>query len=153
MHANNNMEELGTILVVDDEPAVLILIKTILNAAKYRALVSNCGADAIRLAQQKHLRLDAAILDVRIPETIPAELARELALLRPRLPILFMSGFIDDQIIRVRMLNEYAGFLPKPFKPDGLLRAVRECMVASSACDYATAQPAPEAWRASVYTA
>jgi CheY-like chemotaxis protein len=51
---NATTENCGTILIVDDDPAVLVLIHTILMAADYRVLVASERADAIRMARQKH---------------------------------------------------------------------------------------------------
>jgi two-component system, cell cycle sensor histidine kinase and response regulator CckA len=120
----------GTILVADDDSAILVLIRTILTAAGYRVLLACGGEDAIRLAGQKHLRIDANLLDIHMPGMRAAELANEVRSLRPKVPILFMSGLVDDEIIRIRLLDEYAGFLPKPLRADCLLGAVRQAMAA-----------------------
>ena len=149
MGSTKRSEHCGTVLTVDDERAVSVLIHTILTAAGYRVLTAGNGADAIRLAGLKHLHIDVALLDVHMPGIRPPELADELCLLRPDIRILFMSGMVDDEVIRIRMLNAYAGFLPKPFRPDGLLRAVRQAMSARgrdhSAATCGNVQPSPAA--------
>jgi DNA-binding NtrC family response regulator len=121
---------------VDDDPAVLVLIQTILTAADYRVLLAAERADAVRMATQKHLRIDLALLDVRMPGMSATELADEMLSLRPNVRVLFMSGFVDEEIIRIKMLDQYAGFLPKPFRSDGLLRAVRRAMEAPAAAGW-----------------
>jgi CheY-like chemotaxis protein len=118
----------GTILIADDEPAILVLIRTILTAAGHRVLLACGGEDAIRLAGQKHLHIDAALLDIHMPGVQHAELAAGIRSLRPETPILFMSGLVDDEIIRIRSLEGYAGFLAKPLQPDCLLRTVRQAI-------------------------
>jgi two-component system cell cycle sensor histidine kinase/response regulator CckA len=128
MNPKNDTTKRGTILTVDDDLAILILIQTILAAAEYRVVAAGSGKDAIRLARQKHLHIDVALLDVHVPKVQPRELAGKILSLRPKLPILFMSGIVDDEVIRIRLLDEYTGFLPKPFNPDGLLRAVQQAM-------------------------
>ena len=125
--ANGNR---GTILIVDDDPAVLVVIKTILTTAGYRVLLAGEGEDAIRLAGQKHIHIDVALLDVRLPGIHGTQLAGELLSLRPNVRVLFMSGFLDDEIIRIKLLDWNAGFLSKPFKNEGLLHAVQQAMKA-----------------------
>ena len=109
----------GTILIVDDDPGVLVLIQTILMAADYRVL---------RLARQKHIHIDIVLLDVRIPGVSGTELADEILSIRPDLRVLWMSGFVHEEFIRIKMLDGYAGFLSKPFRRDGLLLAVQRAM-------------------------
>jgi two-component system cell cycle sensor histidine kinase/response regulator CckA len=92
MNSVRNAGSWGTVLVVDDDPAVLNLINTILASADYRVLLAGGGEDAIRLAGGKNLNIDVALLDVRMPRVRPAELAKGIRSLRPDIPILFMSG-------------------------------------------------------------
>jgi len=127
-----NAEKRGTILVADDDAAILDLVRTLLTAVGHRVLLARDGDDAIRLVGQKHLSIDAALLDIHMPGMRSAELANEIRALRPKLPILFMSGIVDDEIIRIRLLDGYAGFLAKPFRHDCLLRAVWQAMAASA---------------------
>jgi CheY-like chemotaxis protein len=128
MNSVRNAGSWGTVLVVDDDPAVLNLINTILASADYRVLLAGGGEDAIRLAGGKNLNIDVALLDVRMPRVRPAELAKGIRSLRPDIPILFMSGFVEDEAMRIRLIDEYAGFLPKPFRPESLLRAIQLAM-------------------------
>jgi DNA-binding NtrC family response regulator len=124
-------EHRETILIVDDDPAVLVLIQSILMAAEYRALLAVGRADAVRIAQQKHVHIDLVLLDVRVPGVSGTELADEILSIRPNIPVLWMSGFVDDEIIRVKLLDEYAGFLSKPFHGDDLLLAARQAIEAA----------------------
>ncbi len=126
----NTAENHGTILIVDDDPAVLILVQNILTAAGYRVLPALDRADAVRLAGQKHIHMDMALLDVYMPGVSGTELADEILSIRPNLRILWMSGFVDDEFIRIRLIAGYAGFLPKPLRRAGLLRAVEQAMAA-----------------------
>lgn len=125
---NKIKQKRGTILVIDDDPAVLILIHAIFSGAGYRVVPAVSGDDAIRLARQRHLHIDVALLDVHMPRMRPRELVDEILSVRPKLPFLFMSGLLDDEVVRIRVLDGYAGFLPKPFHPASLLRVVQEAM-------------------------
>lgn len=128
---NATAENRGTILIVDDDPAVLILMQSILMAAEYRILLATGSADAMRIARQKNIHIDLVLLDVRIPGVSGTALADDIRLIRPNILVLWMSGFVDQEFIRVKLLDGYAGFLSKPFRRDGLLTAVQEAIEAS----------------------
>jgi len=123
-----NTESRGTVLVMDDDPAVLLLIREILTASDYRVLLAAERADAIRLVGQKHIHIDIALLDVHMPGVTGTEVADELLAIRPNLRVLWMSGFVDDDVIRIKMIEGYAGFLAKPLRPAGLLLALEAAM-------------------------
>jgi len=142
MNASRSAGNRGTVLIVDDDPAVLVLIQTILTAADYRVLLAAEREDAVRMATQKHLHIDLALLDVRMPGMSATALADEMLSLRPNVRVLFMSGLVDEEIIRIKMLDQYAGFLPKPFRSDGLLRAVRHALEAPAAAGWNAAESA-----------
>jgi DNA-binding response OmpR family regulator len=113
---------------VDDDTAVLVLIQNILTSAGYRVLPAAERADAVRMARRKDIHIDLALLDVHIPGVTGTQLADEILSLRPDLPVLWMSGFVDDEFIRVKLLDAYAGFLSKPLRRDGLLLAVERAV-------------------------
>jgi DNA-binding NtrC family response regulator len=81
------------------------------------------------MARQKHLHIDLVLLDVRIPGVSGTQLADEILSIRPHIRVLWMSGFVDEKFIRVKLL-EYAGFLAKPLHRDGLLAAVQQAIEA-----------------------
>ena len=110
--------------------AVLVRIQHIRMAADYHVLLAAEGAGAIRMARQKHIHIDLVLLDVRVPGVSGAELADEILSIRPDVRVLWMSGFVDEEFIRVKLLDEYAGFLSKPLHRDGLLLAVERAIEA-----------------------
>jgi two-component system cell cycle sensor histidine kinase/response regulator CckA len=124
-------ENRGTVLIVDDDASVLVLIQNILVAAGYRVMTAAEPADAIRMARQKHIHIDLALLDVRIPGVSGTQLADEILASRPGVRVLWMSGFVDEEFIRVKLVDEYAGFLPKPLHRDSLLLAVEDAINAA----------------------
>lgn len=138
---NANQDNRGTILIVDDDPAVLVLIQNMLMAADYRVLLAAERADAVRVAGQKHMHIDLALLDVRIPGVRGTELADEILSIRPDIRLLWMSGFVDEEFIRVKLLDGYAGFLSKPLRRDGLLAAVEQALAAPRGAGAAAGRP------------
>jgi len=125
---NTSSENCRTILVVDDDASVLVLIQAILTAAGYRVLLATESEGAIRLASQKHLHIDMAMLDVHIPGVEGTALADQILALRPEVPVLWISGFVDDEFIRIKLLDGYAGFLPKPLRRNDLIAAVQQIL-------------------------
>src|SRR3977135_1421393 len=92
-----------TVLVVDDENEILILLKLILETHGYRALLAHGSMDALQLLGQDDLDVDLLLPDVVMPGMDGMDLARICRELRPGLPILFMSGFVDTQAIRLKI--------------------------------------------------
>jgi DNA-binding NtrC family response regulator len=121
-------ETRGTVLIVDHDPTVLFVIQQILMAADYRVLLAAERAGATRMAQQKHIHIDLVLLDVRIPGVSGTELADEILSIRPDVRVLWMSGLVDEEFIRIKLLGGYAGFLFKPLRRDGLLLAVQDAI-------------------------
>ncbi len=117
---------------MDDDPAVLVLIETMLTAANYRVLAAIEREDALRLAAQKHIHMDLALIDVCMPGVRGPEFADELRAFRPSIPLLWMSGIVDEEFVRIKLTAGYAGFLPKPLRQAGLLGAIEQAILAPS---------------------
>ena len=104
-----------TVLVVDDENDILILLKLILETHGYRALLAHGAVDALQLLGQDDLKIDLLLTDVVMPGMEGTDLARICRKLRPGLPILFMSGFVDTDAVRLKIWDDGVRFLRKPF--------------------------------------
>ncbi|MGH7631580.1 MAG: PAS domain S-box protein, partial [Gemmatimonadales bacterium] len=113
-----------TVLVVDDEPLLRALAIRTLTSIGYRCLVAADAEEALRLVEEQD-RLDLVITDVVMPGMSGGSLGERLAVLRPTLPVLFTSGFADEDVIRRGLLRAGRPFLQKPFSPNDLARAVR----------------------------
>ncbi len=122
-----------TILLVEDEDAVRSLARRILERQGYTVLEARHGRDALRIAKGHDGALDLVITDVVMPEMSGSELARRLAAQRPGVPLLYMSGYTDDEIIRRGVLDPGMAFLEKPFTSGSLVRKVREILDAVEA--------------------
>jgi CheY-like chemotaxis protein len=109
------------ILVVDDEPAVRESTCAILRRAGYEVLQAGTGREALEIAE--HNRLDAAILDIGLPDMAGFEVAERLgAMAHGRLPLLILSGTAVSVEDRVRGLTIGAeAYLTKPVAPQELI--------------------------------
>lgn len=121
-----------TILVVDDDPAILLLVKAILEGHGYRVLLAENGDSAIHLLELHQLRIDLVLTDVVMPNLSGAELAKCLVAMRPGLRVLFMSAFQDSDAVRVQIVEKGSGFVAKPFKTEGLVSAVERALAQSA---------------------
>ncbi len=117
-----------TILLVEDETSVRDLTRRMLEESGYRVLSAANGSEALRLCTTNRGHIDLMVTDVVMPQMRGVEVARRVARIRPRLRVLFMSGYTDNSIDL-----EIAGsvsFLQKPFMLDELLAAVRSALLA-----------------------
>jgi PAS domain S-box-containing protein len=117
-----------TVLVVEDEPLVRSLTVRTLARLGYRCFVAERAEHALRMVREHEVRPDLVILDVVLPGKSGAWLAEQLALDLPGLPMLFMSGFTDEEVMRRGLLAAGRPFLQKPFAPGELAREVRRVL-------------------------
>jgi len=122
-----------TILLVEDEAIVRDLVRRVLQASGYTVLEATNGDEAIRLAHEHHGLIHLLLADVVLPGLSGPEIADLLANTRPRLPILFMSGYAQDSVERYGLSLTSHTFLQKPFTPLSLLNRVRDALEASRA--------------------
>jgi two-component system cell cycle sensor histidine kinase/response regulator CckA len=111
-----------TVLVADDEPAVLTLTAMLLEGAGYAVLRAVNGVEALMLYASYADRVDVVLTDVEMPEMNGIELAARIRDRNPDARILFMSGFLPPG---ARIPSGYR-MISKPFKSTGLLRALAD---------------------------
>jgi len=117
-----------TILVVEDVTAVRGVAREMLERSGYRVLEAANGDAALRLAARHNGPIDLLLTDVVMPGISGRQLAAQLVELRPRLRVLYMSGYTDDAIVNHGMLEPGIHYLQKPFTRDGLARKVHDVL-------------------------
>ncbi|MGA2984964.1 MAG: PAS domain S-box protein, partial [Terriglobia bacterium] len=117
-----------TLLVVEDEPAVRMLVLESLRMKGYRVLEASNGAEAISIAAQNPRSIHLLIADVVMPEIGGRVLAEGLMSTHPEMKVLYMSGYTDNAIVHHGVLETGTAFLQKPFTPKALAQKVREVL-------------------------
>jgi PAS domain S-box-containing protein len=117
----------GIILLVEDEEPLRLFAKAALEERGYGVLEAGHGWEALMRLSEVDGAVNLVITDVMMPEMGGSELARRLAVERPGLPILFLTGYTDDEMI-LRGLGPPSAFVQKPFTPDVLTRRVKEVL-------------------------
>jgi signal transduction histidine kinase len=113
-----------TILVVEDEPDVRKVVCKMLTMRGYRVLEAPGPVEAMALFEKNSGQIDLLLTDVIMPVMNGRELYEQIALLRPGIKTLYISGYADGVIDDTGILPDGVNFLQKPFTPDTLVAKV-----------------------------
>ena len=104
-----------TILLVEDELAILTMTRLMLERLGYRVLTAATPSEAMGIAGKYEGNIHLLLTDVVMPEMNGYDLAGQMASLRPSIRHLFMSGYTGDSIARQGVLDAGIPFIQKPF--------------------------------------
>lgn len=116
----------GTILLIDDEPAIRFTNRLLLESAGYKVLLAENGRDGLEKFNQAMTDIDLVILDMIMPEMNGSECFNELIKIRPDLKIIICSGFPQDADLAEMKKKGTVSFLFKPCRGQELTRVVAE---------------------------
>ncbi len=122
-----------TVLLAEDEPAVRAVAREALEGHGYRVIEAPNGVEALAAARAHSGPLHLLITDMVMPRMGGRELAQRLLAECPGLPVLFMSGYTDDALVRQGASEATSTFLQKPFAMGEFARKVRETLDAGPA--------------------
>jgi CheY-like chemotaxis protein len=117
-----------TILLVEDEPAILQMITMMLTRLDYTVVAAGTPSEAIRLALEYRGKIDLLMTDVVMPEMNGRDLAANLLSHYPELKRLFMSGYTANVIAHHGVLDPGINFIQKPFTMKELAGKVRKAL-------------------------
>ena len=112
------------VLLVEDEPSVRAMALHVLRCCGYQTLEAADGEEAVRVATEHNGPIDLLLTDVVLPRMGGRELMERLSATRPGLPVLFISGYTEDEVLRHGVSQAEVAFLQKPFTPLDLAQKV-----------------------------
>jgi CheY-like chemotaxis protein len=114
-----------TILLVEDEPAILEMTRRMLERKGYSVVPAATPADAISIADTYVGKIDLLMTDVVMPEMNGRDLAKKITAIFPEIKLLFMSGYSANVITQQGVLNDGVAFMQKPFSMNELAEKIR----------------------------
>jgi CheY-like chemotaxis protein len=120
-----------TILLVEDDSSVRNLVERVLKSRGYNVLSAQHGSAALKLASDRDRAVDLVLTDIVMPAMSGRQLVEALQVERPRLRVIYMSGYTDDEVLRRGLHDPSTSFIQKPFTADNLATQVRKVLDAA----------------------
>lgn len=117
-----------TVLLVEDDPAILKIEKSRIELLGYKVLAANTPQEAIRLAHEYSGKIHLLLTDVVMPEMNGKQLAELLVVIRPGLKRLFVSGYTADIITQRGVIEIGINFIQKPCSINELALKIRQAL-------------------------
>jgi DNA-binding NtrC family response regulator len=114
-----------TILLVEDEEAILRVARRSLEAAGYTVLIANAGDEALLISARHAGIIHLLLTDVVMPRMSGRALAQTLLKTRPTTKVLYMSGYADNALVHHGVVDEGTHFIGKPFTATDIVHKIR----------------------------
>jgi CheY-like chemotaxis protein len=108
-----------TLLCIDDEPVVLTVRKMLLESVGHRVLLAESGPQGLKILQSENIQ--TVIVDYKMPEMTGSEVAARIRAIRPELPIIMLSAYVD---LTPEQLKNVDAYVTKGESPDVLLGTI-----------------------------
>jgi len=125
------LTEGARVLVVDDDPLVRSTIAALLQRQKFDTVQASTAEDALQLLGRTDTPFDLVVSDVRMPGMNGCDLALAIRALNPSLPVLLMSGYVDDHAVYERIEAAGLVLMSKPFNVADFLAFVKRTIHAA----------------------
>jgi CheY-like chemotaxis protein len=123
------MPEKTTILVVEDEPSLRLLVRKVLERNGFEVMEAASGVAAMELWDRDKPHVDLLLTDMVMPDGMSGrQLAERLKADNPELRVLFTSGYSTELLGKDLALQEGTNFLQKPYPPAKLVQTVRNAL-------------------------
>ncbi|MBS0171385.1 MAG: response regulator [Nitrospira sp.] len=127
---NSTREQSETILLVEDNDMVRGLAHTVLVAHHYHVVAARCGDEALQLVRDQKRHIALLVTDMVMPGMGGAQLASELQAIQPGLKVILTSGYSERDGLLLQHFDARMAFLPKPYTPESLVKAVAVALAA-----------------------
>lgn len=128
MHLDSTVCEKETLLLIDDEKAILELCKEFLEQQKYTVLTAASPDAAIRIAKDYRGQIHMLITDVMMPVMNGLKLAKTLNCIRPDMQCIYISACLPETIFSSEMFKENINFIQKPFRLKDFAEKIRNTL-------------------------
>jgi two-component system cell cycle sensor histidine kinase/response regulator CckA len=118
------LDVVPAVLVVDDDPVQLAIVRSVLKKAGFDVLSAGSGLAALEIAKSSSQEIYLLVTDMNMPGMSGRVLAAELVATRPGLKVLYITAHADDLFQGTRVLDPHEAFLEKPVSPQALREAV-----------------------------
>jgi len=119
------------VLIVEDEPDLLDLLREVLEMNGYTVLGAGSGRDALAVWENNPAKMDLIITDLTLPHGMTGvALAEKLQTQKPDLKIIYTSGHDRTMVAEKYSMPAAANFLKKPFNPNDLVQLVQAVLAA-----------------------
>lgn len=137
----------GTVLLVDDEQLVRVVVSRMLQALGYEVVIADRPAVALAIVEAGTTPFDAVLTDMLMPGMTGVELVERIRAVRPAVPVALMSGFSPDTAFADGLVPEGMPFLSKPFAQEALAAAMNAILGTPLPECGAAVSPAPAGTR------
>jgi CheY-like chemotaxis protein len=117
-----------TVLVVEDDEGVLDYVAEVLQSLDYRVMRASSGPNALKYLGNPALKVDMLLTDVVMPGMNGRALAEEARRLRPKIKVLFMTGYSQNAIVHQGRLDPGVQLIQKPLSQAQLATKIRDLL-------------------------
>ncbi len=117
-----------TVLLVDDEAAVLKMTQRLLESAGYKVIATTTATEALTIFEADPQTIDIVVSDVVMPEISGPEMIKRMLIIKPPLKHLFISGHTANLLENVGLANDKINCIQKPFSAAVLIQKISECL-------------------------
>jgi two-component system, cell cycle sensor histidine kinase and response regulator CckA len=125
MNRESSSKASETVLLVEDEASIRELFRKVLEGLGYTVLGAATPEEALEVGRGHAGPIHLLLTDIVMPRMGGAELASRVVALRPKIRVLYMSGYTDEVMVRQGLAADEVDFLQKPFTPEELTSRVR----------------------------
>jgi CheY-like chemotaxis protein len=118
-----------TILLVEDEESLRVLVQTVLSRLGYRVLEASTGVKALEIWKENRKEISLLLTDLLMPDGMTGKaLSQGLLQKNPKLKVVYMSGYSAEVVGKDFPLQEGVNFLAKPFQVQKLAQTIRDSL-------------------------
>lgn len=118
----------GTVLLVDDEEAILAIVGEMLELFGFKVITASNGREAVEIYKQRKDEISCVLLDLTMPHMDGEEAFRELRQINKNVRVIISSGFNQQEVTQRFLGKGLAGFIEKPYQMKALKKKLKEVL-------------------------